>query len=108
MATTAKVLKFSAAQGRSIGSDDQGEAYTFTGFELPTGEVLVPSEGYPDAIWESRDAVEPFGDDEIVGVEETGRTVEFSAEDLRATIKSAINAFGLDSVPESVARYLVD
>ena len=102
----AKVLTFSAKQ--QANSDGEGSDYTFTGFELPTGEVLVPSEGYPDAIWATRSAVEPFGDDEIAGCEETGRTVEFSDEEIARAVLAAAQAFGRDSVPESLRALVVE
>lgn len=103
MAThTAKILTFTA---REL-NDGRDSEYEFDGYELPSGIVLVPSEGHYDAIYDSRSDVEANGGDQVVGSEDTGRTVDFTTEELAEAVANSDSEFGSDGVSDYARRLL--
>lgn len=80
--------------------------HTFKVYALPTGEALVPAESTHDSFYESLDAVEGHGNDEIKGYERTGRTVSFTNEEIAESVLSSAREFGEEAIPESLRHWL--
>ena len=94
--SSAKILAFTTTDG------------SFEGDELPTGEIIVRGETTADTFWESRFAVEACGMETITGISETGRTAEWTVEEIRDAVRGSAREFGEDSIPLSLASFLED
>lgn len=80
--------------------------FTFTGYQLPGGEVLVPEEQTHDSFYESLDDVQGHGYDEIKSYEATGRTVSFTENELREAVTGSAKEFGEEAIPESLKHLI--
>ena len=81
--------------------------YNFPVWEFENGLILVPSDSTNDWFFESRDEIEANGLAEIVEVEETETTSDWSVEDLNDAIEGSQSEFGEDSVP-AIALELIN
>lgn len=80
--------------------------HTFKGYRLPSGEVLIPEEQTHDSFYESLDAVEGHGNDEIRKYQATGRTVSFTDQEMREAVSGAAGAFGAEAIPASLRGWI--
>lgn len=81
-------------------SHNNGKKYTFEVYEFGNGLILVPGETTNDWFFESSSNIQANGTDEIVSVERTGRTSEWTPKELLQSIQGSIREFGVSSVPE--------
>lgn len=81
--------------------------FTFKGYQMPGGEVLIPEEQTHDSFYENLDAVEGHSSDEIKGFESTGKTVNFTEDELRESVSGAAEEFGKEAIPASL-QYLLN
>lgn len=80
--------------------------YTFKGYLLLTGEVLIPAAQTNDEFFSSLDEVEAHGNDEITKYEATGRTIDFTDDEFRTAVTGSASEFGASAVPESLNHWL--
>jgi hypothetical protein len=87
------------------GNDDR--EYTFNGYLLPTGAVLCPEEQTNDSFYESLDAVQAHGLAFVQSYKKIG-SIDFSDDELRASVTGSAGEFGKSAIPESLRCYLVE
>jgi len=75
-----------------------GETYAFPVYEFESGLVLVPGDGTDDWFFGCREDIQVVMITEVIGVEETSETLEWSLEALQESIKGSLAEFG--SVPK--------
>jgi len=97
------VYEFTATEDCN-GNDDR--EYTFKGYLLPTGEVLCPEQQTNDSFYESLDAVQAHGNAFVQNYEKTGKTVNFTDEELAESILGSAREFGKSAIPKSLRQWL--
>jgi hypothetical protein len=97
-----KIYTFTATE------DDGPNPYTwkFNGYELPSGETLCPEEQTHDSFYASIDDVQAHGNASITDCEDTGRTVEYSQDEIRDAVRGSASEFGKSAIPKSLRHYL--
>ena len=75
--------------------------------EFSNGMIVVPCSGTNDLYYDSRQYVEPHGQAEILGIEDTGETRVWTSEELLYSVQGAIREFGEDAVTTKLWRELV-
>ena len=105
---TLQRIEFTAREFNSDGEfSDDSPHYTFDGFRLPTGEVVIPAASTNDSWFASDDAVQANGCAEIVARADLDETEEWSHEQIAQSVRGSASEFGRDAIPESL-RYLLD
>lgn len=87
-------------------SQNEGNQHSWEIYELPTGEALDPGDIHADQWYDDVNSVEAYGLDVVVSVEDTGRTADFTEEDIKNSLNSSARSYGFEAVPESLRRYL--
>jgi len=107
MTTTAKKLYFTAQEFDQLGSDGASWAtYDFEGFELSTGEVMVPGESTNDCWYATRHDVQANGCATVIEITESEETRELSDAEIAESVSGSANEFGREAVPESLHRLI--
>ena len=81
-----------------LAEDDNGERYTLSALELPSGECVVP--GVSDAWYRTRSAIELPRPGVVVAIREAGTTA-WSPADLRHSLRGAAREFGKNEIPNT-------
>ena len=81
-----------------LAEDDNGERYTLSALELPSGECVVP--GVSDAWDRTRSAIELPRPGVVVSIREAGTTA-WSPAHLRHSLRGAAREFGENEIPNT-------
>lgn len=98
---TAQVYEFTAFDPHA------DKSYTFTGYQFPNGGVMIPEESTHDSFFDCLENVEANGNDTIESYENTGKTVEFTDDELREAVKGSAREFGHSAIPAEFEPYLM-
>jgi len=71
-----------------------GETYSFPVWEFESDLILVPGDDTDDWFFVCREDIQINRTTEVIGVEETGESTEWSLEDLRKSIKGSLATYG--------------
>lgn len=97
---TAQVYKFTAFDPHA------DKSYTFTGYQFPNGGVMIPGESTHDSFFDCLENVEANGNDTIESYKNTGKTVEFTDEELREFVDGSAREFGYAAIPTDFESFL--